>query len=80
MYATKSYPTSILVVNVIVCPFLADSPIQYFINFLLGYGDSGGTPFEEIVPVSDAVTFFAYVRTYAPHQPLVFWGSSLGAA
>ncbi len=59
---------------------IADDLFRYFIDFLLGYGDSGGIPFEEIGPISDAVTLFLYVRSYAPHQPLIFWGSSLGAA
>ncbi len=47
-------------------------------DHVLGYGDSEGTPTQELGPVSDAATLFSYVRTFAPTKPIFFWGGSLG--
>ncbi len=52
--------------------------LSLYTDYVLGYGDSEGTPTQERGPVSDAATLFSYVRTFAPTKPIFFWGGSLG--
>ncbi len=50
-----------------------------YCDIIVGFGDSGGFPFDENGPVMDAVTLFTYVRRLAPTKPLFLWGTSVGS-
>ncbi len=52
--------------------------IMYNISPRLGFGDSEGTPVQQIGPISDAITVFKYVRRLAPNRHVFLYGHSLG--
>ena len=51
--------------------------IKCFSTFILGYGDSSGSPSEDGV-VADALHTYKWIKDHSGSSPVFLWGHSLG--